>query len=72
MLIPLRLVYRWELTYVRHNTSANSPTGIYRCDIPTNDVHDSDDISVRDTVYVGLYIASGGMRMRRVTVYGAH
>ena len=31
-----------------------SPTGIYRCDISTNAVHD-DDISVRDTVYVGLY-----------------
>ena len=36
-----------------------SPTGIYRCDIPTNAVHDT-DISVRDTVYVGLYTASGG------------
>ena len=25
-------------------------------------VYDDDDISVRDTVYVGLYTASGGMR----------
>ena len=42
------------------NRGINSPTvGIYRCDIPTNDVHD-DDISVRDTVYVGLYSGSGG------------
>ena len=41
--------------------NANSPTGIYRCDIPTNAVHD-DDTSVRDTVYVGLYTDSGGMR----------
>ena len=47
---------------LRRNTNANSPTGIYRCDIPTNAVHDDDDISVRDTpVYVGLYTASGGM-----------
>ena len=38
----------------------NSPTGIYRCDIPTNVVHGDADISVRDTVYVGLYTASGG------------
>ena len=39
----------------------NSPTaGIYRCDIPTNDVHDDTATSVRDTVYVGLYTASGG------------
>ena len=39
--------------------NANSPTGIYRCDIPTNDVHDDTDISV-NTVYVGLYTDSGG------------
>ena len=36
-----------------------SPTGIYHCDISTNAVHDT-DISVRDTVYVGLYTGSGG------------
>ncbi|CAI8032662.1 hypothetical protein GBAR_LOCUS18443 [Geodia barretti] len=45
---------------LRRNTNANSPTGIYRCDIPTGAVHDNTDISVRDTVYVGLYTASGG------------
>ena len=37
-----------------------SPTGIYRCDISTNAVHDDTDLSVRDTVYVGLYTGSGG------------
>ena len=42
--------------------NANSPVGIYRCDIPTNAVHDRIGYnSVRDTVYVGLYTASGGM-----------
>ena len=41
--------------------SATSPTGLYRCDIPTNAVHDDTDISVRDTVYVGLYTDSGGI-----------
>ena len=46
---------------IRRNTNTNSPVGIYRCDIPTNDVHDATDISVRDTVYVGMYTASGGM-----------
>ena len=45
--------------YLRR-TSATSPVGIYRCDIPTNEVHNDDDISVRATVYVGLYTASGG------------
>ena len=34
-------------------------SGIYRCDIPTDGVHDSTDISVRDTVYVGLYLNRG-------------
>ena len=49
---------------LRRNTNANSPVGIYRCDIPTNAVHD-DDTSVRDTVYVGLYTASGGNAIRK-------
>ena len=42
-------------------TSATGPTGIYRCDITTEAVHDDTDISVRATVYVGLYAGSGGM-----------
>ena len=47
---------------LRRNRGTNSSTvGIYRCDIPTEVVHDDSDISVRDTVYVGLYTASGGM-----------
>ena len=46
---------------LRRSREVNSPTvGIYRCDIATNTVHDDTDISVRDTVYVGLYTASGG------------
>ena len=45
---------------IRRRNNANSPVGIYRCDIPTIAVHD-DDTSVRDApVYVGLYTASGG------------
>ena len=40
-------------------TTATGPTGIYRCDIPTIAVHHDTDISVRDTVYVGLYLADG-------------
>ena len=46
--------------YLGHRNNPTSPVGIYRCDIPTNAVHDDDDTSVRDTVYVGLYTASGG------------
>ena len=40
--------------------SATSPVGIYHCDIPTVIVHNDSDISVRATVYVGLYNGSGG------------
>ena len=42
----------------RHN--AMEPSGIYRCDIATVAVHDDNDLSVRETVYVGLYPPSGG------------
>ena len=45
---------------LRRRNNADMPSGIYRCDIATNAVHDDDDISVRESVYVGLY-ASGGM-----------
>ena len=49
---PLRVV-------IRRTNGATEPTGIYRCDIPTNAVHDDNDISVRETVYVGLYPTDG-------------
>ena len=42
---------------LRRRNNPTSPAGIYHCDIP---VHDDNYISVRDTVYVGLYTASGG------------
>ena len=45
---------------LRRRNSATSPVGIYRCDIATIAVHDDTDISVRATVYVGLYTDSGG------------
>ena len=45
---------------LQRRNNANSPTGIYRCDIPTNAVHDYTSNSVRDTVYVGVYTGSGG------------
>ena len=47
--------YRVDL---RHRNNANGPTGIYRCDIETEAVHDND---MRETVYVGLYTSDSGM-----------
>ena len=45
---------------LRRRNNATGPSGIYRCDIATVAVHDDNDLSVRETVYVGLY-ASGGI-----------
>ena len=51
---------RAQRVILRRRNNANMPSGIYRCDIPTNAVHDDNDISVRESVYVGLY-ATGGI-----------
>ena len=48
------------------------PSGVYRCVIPTIVVHHATDISVGDTVYVGLYTGSGGIIItmnRGITLY---
>ena len=42
---------------LRLSNNANPPSGIYRCDIPTDAVNAN---SARETVYVGLY-ATGGI-----------
>ena len=51
---------------LRRANSATSPTGIYRCKIPTNASHDATDISVRATVYVGLYTSEGNFFGRSI------
>ena len=47
-------------------TTATGPTGIYRCDIPTNAVHHPTDQSVGETLYVGLYLADEGKLKHRL------
>ena len=49
---------------LRRRNNAMSPSGIYHCDIATVAVDDDNDLSVRETVYVGLY-ASGGNELIR-------
>ena len=44
---------------LRRRNNATGPSGIYRCDIATVAVHDYNDLSVRETVYVGLYEYEG-------------
>ena len=47
---------------LRRHSNVNGPTGIYRCDISTNAVNGY-DLSLRETVYVGLYTSDGGRIM---------
>ena len=52
---------RTDQIAVIRRTTATGPTGIYRCDIQTVAVHSNTDISVGETLYVGLYLADGGI-----------
>ena len=63
--VPIGLGRAAQLAVIRR-TTATGPTGIYRCDIPTNVVHHVTDISVRASVYVGLYPADGGKLRHRL------
>ena len=58
--VPIGLGRNAQFAVIRRTGGATEPTGIYRCDIPTIAVHDDTDISVGETVYVGLYPADGG------------
>ena len=44
---------------LRRRNNADGPSGIYHCHIATDAVHNGNDTSGRESVYVGLY-ASGG------------
>ena len=48
-----------------HRNNADMPSGIYRCEIQTND----DDISERETVYAGLYSSGGIFTFQLYTCY---
>ena len=50
---------------LRRRRNADMPSGIYRCDIATNAVHD-DDVSVRESVYVGLYATGGNCHSNNI------
>ena len=43
----------------RARQTATSLSGIYHCGIPTVAVHSDVDISVRESVFVGLYVQKG-------------
>ena len=48
------------VVHIRRRNNPTGPSGIYRCVIPTNAVHNDIDPSVGETVYVGLYANGGG------------
>ena len=51
--------HRYQQSELHRRNNADRPTGIYRCFIPTIAVHDDNNQSVKESVYLGLY-ASGG------------
>ena len=64
---PIALSRTYQRAVIRRTSGgATESTGIYRCDIPTISVHDDTDISVGETVYVGLYPADGGKLRHRL------
>ena len=57
----IRESLRPQVVHIRRVYSAIGPSGIYRCFIGTNAVHDNSDPSVGEAVYVGLYHSGGGI-----------
>ena len=49
-----------KVVHIRRRNNPTGPTGIYRCVVATNAVHNDSDGSVGETVYVGLYYGSEG------------
>ena len=50
-----------QVVRIRRRNNAIGPSGIYRCCIGTNAVHDINDPLVGEAVYVGLYHNGGGI-----------
>ena len=54
-----------QVVDLRRNDNADTPSGIYCCDIETNAVHSDDrmDTTTRETVYTGLYATGGKLTL---------
>ena len=64
--VPIGFGRAAQIAVIRRTNGATGPTGIYRCDIPTVAVHHPTDLSVGETVHVGLYPANGGNLRHRL------
>ena len=51
-----------QVVHISRRNNANGPSGIYRCVIATNSVHNDSDQSVGEIVYVGLYASGQGIK----------
>ena len=49
-----------QVVHIRRRNNPTGPSGIYRCVIATNAVHNDSDRFIGETVYVGLYGSGGG------------
>ena len=56
----------------RSSSTVTSPSGIYRCEIPTSSVHDHNSDSLKEFVYLGLYSANEGNFEKLVYVRHSH
>ena len=50
-----------QVIHIRRRNDVTSPSGIYRCEIPTVAVNDNVDTTTGETVYVGLYPPNEGI-----------
>ena len=50
------------VVHIRRRNNPTGPSGIYRCVIATNSVHNDSDTSVGEIVYVGLYASGQGIK----------
>lgn len=53
-----------QTVHLRRINSATSPSGIYRCNIPT-----ADGIFVRETIYLGAYTSGGNIAKYKHTCF---
>ena len=58
-----------QIVHLRRRNSAGGPSGIYRCVIATNAVHNDSDGSVGETAYVGVYASGEGTLHITMTCY---
>ena len=57
-----------QSVYLQRRNDVLSPSGIYRCDISTNAVHNYADTQ-RETVYVGLYASGGNIDIDKLKLF---